>query len=883
MKTIKLVNRNQVVKLSHTGRRGLAGTITVGTVTTGAPDQSVTITNVGTSSEAILNFVIPQGIQGDPATNIIQSVQGRTGDVVITKEDLNIQNIDNTSDADKPVSTAQQTELDKKVDKVAGKALSTNDYTTPEKSKLAGIATGATANDSNAQLRDRTTHTGMQPISSVTDLQDTLNSKANTNHTHTAANVTDFDIEVSNNTDVAANTAARHTHANKAVLDATTASFTTADETKLDGIAAGAQVNTVTSVNTRTGAVTGLAEASDLTAHTGNTSNPHSVTKAQVGLGNVDNTSDLAKPISTLQQTALDGKFTQRTITGTTNQITVTNGDGVSGNPTLSLPSAITTPGTLTTTGVLVTPNLNSLSIANLTNTSYTIPNNTAGVYTAYSPVPKYLWHDVLNYQLWWGTPTHETYNGTWNSATLNKALFANKENQVVTVINGTTYTAARWTWNSSNISFSFGLWWVLGFTYVNPASSKDILIESSTDGSVWTTRHTTTANTASAQPVWLYVTDWAGATYIRLTITVTNSQPLAMSSIKALSARWGNQGGGSENNLPYTWDNDGRITVGTGTGGIAGTTNYSNGALNVGLSTATTAAQGIYFGTDTNLYRGGADILKTDDSLTVGANLYPVTDSASTLGTSSLYWSNTYTDRLYLNATAYLDGATAGIINITGSLGPIASTAGSAANNQMYINTGATGNRASINLRGYNASNSGDFFTTEMRTDTTELVMYVYDASVPAYLTFLTFSYLSGVVAFGQNLAVADAKNIALGAATGTKIGTATTQKLGFYNATPVVQPTGNAIAALTSLGLLGGTPTVGASGSYVGNTYTTRINLNATSYIDGATPGSMDVTGLFKVGGNNAVVSPTGAIKVSVSATEPSTPTLNDVWVVI
>lgn len=70
----------------------------------------------------------------------------------------------------------------------------------------------------------------------------------------------------------------------------------------------GAQVNTVTSVNTRTGAVTGLAEASDLTAHTSNTTNPHSVTKAQVGLGNVDNTSDANKPVSTAQQTALDAK-----------------------------------------------------------------------------------------------------------------------------------------------------------------------------------------------------------------------------------------------------------------------------------------------------------------------------------------------------------------------------------------------------------------------------------------------------------------------------------------------------------------------------------------------------------------------------------------------
>ena len=43
------------------------------------------------------------------------------------------------------------------------------------------------------------------------------------------------EVKVSANTDVAANTSARHTHSNKAVLDATTASFTTTDEIKLDG------------------------------------------------------------------------------------------------------------------------------------------------------------------------------------------------------------------------------------------------------------------------------------------------------------------------------------------------------------------------------------------------------------------------------------------------------------------------------------------------------------------------------------------------------------------------------------------------------------------------------------------------------------------------
>ena len=40
--------------------------------------------------------------------------------------------------------------------------------------------------------------------------------------------------------------------------------------------------------------------------HVSDTSNPHSVTKSQVGLGNVDNTSDVNKPVSTATQNALD-------------------------------------------------------------------------------------------------------------------------------------------------------------------------------------------------------------------------------------------------------------------------------------------------------------------------------------------------------------------------------------------------------------------------------------------------------------------------------------------------------------------------------------------------------------------------------------------------
>jgi hypothetical protein len=78
-------------------------------------------------------------------TNLVTSVAGKTGAVALTKADVGLGSVDNTSDANKPISTATQTALDTKVDKVAGKKLSTEDYTSAEKTKLAGIAAGANA------------------------------------------------------------------------------------------------------------------------------------------------------------------------------------------------------------------------------------------------------------------------------------------------------------------------------------------------------------------------------------------------------------------------------------------------------------------------------------------------------------------------------------------------------------------------------------------------------------------------------------------------------------------------------------------------------------------------------------------------------------------
>lgn len=51
----------------------------------------------------------------------------------------------------------------------------------------------------------------------------------------------------------------------------------------------------------------------DLNAHINDVNNPHSVTKAQLGLENVNNTSDINKPISTATQQALDKKANKAT------------------------------------------------------------------------------------------------------------------------------------------------------------------------------------------------------------------------------------------------------------------------------------------------------------------------------------------------------------------------------------------------------------------------------------------------------------------------------------------------------------------------------------------------------------------------------------------
>lgn len=63
-----------------TGNDGAAATVTIGDVTTSLPGSDAEVTNVGTTLNAVLDFVIPRGEQGPPGS----VVDGDKGDVVVT-------------------------------------------------------------------------------------------------------------------------------------------------------------------------------------------------------------------------------------------------------------------------------------------------------------------------------------------------------------------------------------------------------------------------------------------------------------------------------------------------------------------------------------------------------------------------------------------------------------------------------------------------------------------------------------------------------------------------------------------------------------------------------------------------------------------------------
>lgn len=69
-----------------TGPAGTAATIAVGTVTTGEPGTSATVTNSGTSSAAVFDFTIPQGEKGDTGSVTTVQTMGQSATDIMSQK-----------------------------------------------------------------------------------------------------------------------------------------------------------------------------------------------------------------------------------------------------------------------------------------------------------------------------------------------------------------------------------------------------------------------------------------------------------------------------------------------------------------------------------------------------------------------------------------------------------------------------------------------------------------------------------------------------------------------------------------------------------------------------------------------------------------------------
>ena len=154
-------------------------------------------------------------------------------------------------------------------------------FTATERTKLAGIATGA----------NKYSH----PSSGVT--AGTYRSVTVDANGHVTKGTNPTTLSEYGITDAASKSTVATLQQNfDEHVDDTELHFTTADRTKFSGIESGAQKNTLTGVK-------GSAES---TYRTGNVN----ITAANIGLGNVNNTSDANKPVSTAQQAAIDAAKT---------------------------------------------------------------------------------------------------------------------------------------------------------------------------------------------------------------------------------------------------------------------------------------------------------------------------------------------------------------------------------------------------------------------------------------------------------------------------------------------------------------------------------------------------------------------------------------------
>ncbi|MDV3426960.1 MAG: hypothetical protein LIR50_07205 [Bacillota bacterium] len=85
--TITVTDKNGVSSTTQVldGDKGDAATISVGSTTTGDPGTSASVTNSGTSSNAVFNFTIPKGDKGDTGEDGTDGVDGYSPTASVTK------------------------------------------------------------------------------------------------------------------------------------------------------------------------------------------------------------------------------------------------------------------------------------------------------------------------------------------------------------------------------------------------------------------------------------------------------------------------------------------------------------------------------------------------------------------------------------------------------------------------------------------------------------------------------------------------------------------------------------------------------------------------------------------------------------------------------
>jgi len=222
------------------------------------------------------------------------------------KTALALNNVDNTSDANKPVSSATQTALDaKQATLVSGTNIKTINGTTVLGSGNIAISSAVAWGGITGTL------------STQTDLQTALDAKVDENAAITGATKTKVTYDAkglvtagadATTADIADSSNKRYvTDANLTVIQNTSGTNTgdNATNSQYSGLAASKQDTLVSATNIKTIEGQSLLGSGNI-----------DLAKGDVGLGNVDNTSDANKPVSTATQTALDAK---------TNKLIVTN------------------------------------------------------------------------------------------------------------------------------------------------------------------------------------------------------------------------------------------------------------------------------------------------------------------------------------------------------------------------------------------------------------------------------------------------------------------------------------------------------------------------------------------------------------------------------